>query len=579
MVAGADETPLPELSHQEASTGIFLVLRRIRIPLIIIIVVFAVSVLGLSLMPGEDEQGQPYRMNLFESFYFMSYTATTIGFGEIPYAFTAAQRLWVTGTIFASVIAWAYAVGSLLALLQDQAFRRALAQRHFSRKVANLREPFVLLVGYGNTSRRVARSLDDLGRRFVVVTDKEERVAAVDLASYRADTPALLGDATDTAQLVSAGLGYRHCEGVIALAGDDEANLDVAMTTALLRPDLRVIARSSSRDVARRMAAFGSPEIVNPVDRFGDHLRILYRSPASYQLMMWLTSAPGTPLPHRHDPVPRGRWVVYGDGWTSRELIEDLRKEGLEVTPASDESEGPSPDHGAQEVALDAAATQDAVAFVATTDDDMTNLSLVQRVREINPEAFLVSVQNRTANSTLFQAVGVEFGLVPAEVVAHEVMARLGTPALADFLAEVPHHDGQWAADLITRLTQRCGEGAPDVWRAPLTAQSAPAVTGSLEAGTLRLGDLIRDPAGRDQPLDVVPLGLKRGDQMQMAPDDEALLQLGDELLLAGRPAAWKALDATLNDEPTAAYVIDDHFMPAGWLWRRLSGDRSHEKV
>jgi Trk K+ transport system NAD-binding subunit len=249
------------------------------------------------------------------------------------------------------------------------------------------------------------------------------------------------------------------------------------------------------------------------------------------------------------------------------------------VTPASDESEGPSPDHGAQEVALDAAATQDAVAFVATTDDDMTNLSLVQRVREINPEAFLVSVQNRTANSTLFQAVGVEFGLVPAEVVAHEVMARLGTPALADFLAEVPHHDGQWAADLITRLTQRCGEGAPDVWRAPLTAQSAPAVTGSLEAGTLRLGDLIRDPAGRDQPLDVVPLGLKRGDQMQMAPDDEALLQLGDELLLAGRPAAWKALDATLNDEPTAAYVIDDHFMPAGWLWRRLSGDRSHEKV
>ncbi len=43
---------------------------------------------------------------------------------------------------------------------------------------------------------------------------------------------------------------------MVALAGDDETNLDVAMTTALLRPDLPVIARSSSRDVADRMQAF-----------------------------------------------------------------------------------------------------------------------------------------------------------------------------------------------------------------------------------------------------------------------------------------------------------------------------------
>jgi Trk K+ transport system NAD-binding subunit len=579
-VASADQTPLPGLRDHEASAGIFLVLRRMRIPLIVIIVVFAVSVLGLSLLPGEDAQGRPYRMSLFESFYFMSYTATTIGFGELPYAFTPMQRMWVTGTIFASVIGWAYAVGSLLALLQDRAFRLALARRHFSRKVANLGDPFVLLVGYGNAGRLVARSLDDLGRRFVVVVNEEERVTGVELASYRADTPALLGDATDTADLVSAGLGYRHCEGVIALAGDDEANLDVAMTTALLRPDLRVIARTSSRDVAQRMAAFGSPEIVNPVDRFGDHVRILHRSPASYQLMMWLTSAPGTPLPPRREPVPRGRWVVYGGGRTGRELTADLRKEGLEVTTAWGEAEGAAPDHRSQEAALESAGAHDAVAFVATTEDDMTNLWLIERVREMNPDAFLVSVQNRTANTTLFEAVGVDFGLIPADVVAHEVMARLATPVLSDFLAEVPRHDGDWAADLVARLTERCGTGAPDVLRVPLTATNAPALTGWLEAGTLRLGDLIRDPNARDEPLGLVPLALTRGDETRMAPDDDELLAVGDELLLAGRVSAWKALDATLTDEPTAAYVIEDRFVPTGWLWRRLTGgDRTRERV
>ena len=85
--------PLPELGPHLASTGVFLVLRRMRLPLIALIVIFAVSVLGLSLIPGQDDAGRPDRMSLFDSFYFMSYTATTIGFGELPSEFTAAQRM------------------------------------------------------------------------------------------------------------------------------------------------------------------------------------------------------------------------------------------------------------------------------------------------------------------------------------------------------------------------------------------------------------------------------------------------------------------------------------------------------
>ena len=111
--------PLPEPPGQQPSAGILLVLRRMRIPLIVLIVIFAVSVLGLTLVPGEDAQGRPTRLGIFEAFYFMSFTATTIGLGEIPYTFTPAQRMWVTFAIFLSVIGWAYAVGSLLALMQD----------------------------------------------------------------------------------------------------------------------------------------------------------------------------------------------------------------------------------------------------------------------------------------------------------------------------------------------------------------------------------------------------------------------------------------------------------------------------
>ncbi|HYI52870.1 MAG TPA: ion channel, partial [Microlunatus sp.] len=133
----------------QASATIFLIMRRMRTPLIVLILVFSISVVGLALIPGVDPDGESARMSLFDAFYFMSYTATTIGFGELPWPFTTAQRLWVTFSIYLSVIGWAYAIGSLLTLLQDHAFRHAVALQRFTTKVARIREPFLLLAGYG----------------------------------------------------------------------------------------------------------------------------------------------------------------------------------------------------------------------------------------------------------------------------------------------------------------------------------------------------------------------------------------------------------------------------------------------
>jgi len=574
------QVSLPE-THEQVATGILLVLQRMRIPVIVLIVIFAVSVLGLSLAPGEDFQGRPARMGLFDSFYFMSFTATTIGFGEIPYPFTTAQRMWVTFSIFLSVIGWAYAVGSLLALMQNRAFRQALARRHFARKLRNMREPFLLLIGYGNASKRVARSLDEMDRRFVVVDGDEDRVAEVDLASYRADTPALLGDVTDTARIVLAGLGYDRCEGVIALAGDEQANLDVAMTTALLRPDLRVIARSNSREVTERMRAFGAPDVVDPLDRFGDHLRILLRSPAAYQLMMWLTSAPRSPLPARRAPLPQGRWVVCGPQHICRELSADLRAEGLEVTAVTEVEPGRGADADQVDTpALDSADIEHAAAVVAASKNDTTNLWLVERTRRTNADAYLVAMQNREVNSPLFTAVGVDFGMIPAEVVEHEVLARLANPLLMQFLSQVPHQDDGWASEMVERLVDRSGTLKPDLWRIQLTAEEAPALTGPLAAGELRLGDVMRSPNDRQRSVDAVPLILLRDGDSVLAPRDEQQLQLDDELLIAGRPSAWSALVATLTYDVTAAYVVDGRIVPSGWMWRRLSrGDARHEDV
>lgn len=87
-------------SAAQASATIFLLIRRMRAPLVVLITVLSVSVLGLLLIPGQGPDGQPVRMGMLHAFYVVSYTATTIGFGEIPHEFTDAQRVWVTISIY-----------------------------------------------------------------------------------------------------------------------------------------------------------------------------------------------------------------------------------------------------------------------------------------------------------------------------------------------------------------------------------------------------------------------------------------------------------------------------------------------
>jgi voltage-gated potassium channel len=307
---------------------LLLTLRRLRAPLLLLIGIYAVGMTGLVLIPGIDAHGQPWHMSVFQALYFMSYTASTIGFGEIPQAFTDSQRLWVTFVIYASVIGWTYSLGSLLALTRDRAFMATLAAARFERAVRAMREPFYVICGFGETGLLLARALDSLRQRFVVVEIDPERAQALSLLGLEQDVPVLPADAALPDKLLAAGLGKPQCQGVLALTDDDQANLAVAMSVRLLNPRIPVLARAMSREVAANMASFGTDSIINPFTTFGDYLGLTISSPASYQLLSWLTGLPGTSLKPETVP-PRGHWVVCGYGRFGRGVVAAHRHEGM----------------------------------------------------------------------------------------------------------------------------------------------------------------------------------------------------------------------------------------------------------
>lgn len=556
----------------------FLALRRMRAPLITLILIYAVSVAGLTLIPGTDADGQPIWMSFLHAFYFMSYTATTIGFGEIPYAFSEAQRLWVIFCIYLSVIGWAYSIGVLLALLQDQNFRNAVRLQRFGQKVQHLREPFYLVCGYGETGQLICRALDQLGLRAAVVEIDEGRVSQLDLHGHSIDIPALAADARQPEVLKLAGLTHRCCRGVIALTNDDNANLAIAIAVRLLAPGLPALCRAETVETASNMASFGTRHIINPFDKFGRYLALALHAPAAYHLLEWLTGVPGTVVEPHRDP-PRGRWVLCGHGRFGKVMVSMLEQEGIPVTiidhapPVEDRARWVRGD-GAGVPALLAAGIQQAVGVVACTNDDVNNLSIVVTARELNPNLFVVLRQNLQANQALFDAFESDFTVVPSQIVARECLAILTTPLLVPFLNEIKQRGESWASTLLDQLTGSFGWEAPTVWSARIDAEQAPALLNLLErtGSGVALGDLLLDPHDRSRELECRVLYLARADDSTvMLPHRHTPIRAGDRLLVVGHGAARSDLDLTLHNENTRDYVLSGREIPGGWIWEQLA--------
>lgn len=564
--------------------ALILLLRRLRLPLLLLITIYAIAALGMVLIPGVDDQGRPWRMGFFHAFYIVSYTATTIGFGELPYPFTDAQRMWLTGTIYASVVTWLYSIGALLTTIQDPAFRNMRTASAFARTVRGIREPFYLVCGYGDTGSLLVRALSQYGIRSVVIDHNQERINALDLEDLPLVVPGLRGDAAQLNNLLLAGLQHPRCQAVIALTNNDDVNLKVAITAKLLTPGLTVVCRADTADTARNMDSFGTDHVMNGFETFARRLAMALHSPGLYLLFEWMTAAP---LETLKEPIfpPRGRWILCGYGRFGKAVHERLAREGVVATIIEADPEHTAPPEGSvigrgtEAETLHQAGIGDAVGIVAGTDNDTNNLSIIMTAHMLNKNLFMVARQNEQPNEALFHAANIDLVMQRSSVIAHKIFALLTTPLLTEFLDIALKQGNDWANQLVSRLGGVVGEQAPETWGLNVTLSDAPAIYLGLESGQLvTIGDLLRDPRNRDDRLPAVILLLKRKDVEWVTPDESLPLQLGDRLLLAGRIEAKRQMSWIERNHNSFHYLVTGYERAAGRVWKWFSrfADEKH---
>ncbi|WP_462419011.1 NAD-binding protein [Kytococcus sp. Marseille-QA3725] len=550
------EVPVP--ADDRAGEVLLFALRRMRGPLLMVIAVFTVSVLGLSLMPGVDANGDPRRLTVFDSLYVMSYTATTIGFGEVPNEFTIPQRMWVMGSIFASVFTWTFAVTSLFSILSAPGFREAMAELRLMRTLHRTREPFYIVVGHGQAGSAVAEGLLAIERNVVVVDEDAERLERMTMGRAGGRVYGLHGDARKVATLGTAGLGSQWCHGVLAMTEDDETNLSIVMSVNLLRPDVPVIARASRSAMAHRMRDFYPEHVINPLDEFGTYLAMQLQKPNVHRLVTWLMNSPGTELPPpRPKHLDSGHWLVVSDAEFGQEVARDLRAAGLEVTHAS-----PTGDH------VDLTSV---TGVVVGAESDIVNLSVAARVRQANPKCFLVLRQKSLGRRSTVEAFAPDTTFHPAELIAQEALAYLVSPNYWHFVRKVLQRSDEWAARVLADLQDRVGTRAPQAARLDIEARHAPALTRWLQRGSITLGELLVHPES-GEPLQVYVAVHSRDGQKTVAPGPETVLRPGDGLMVLGTAEGLSDLTSTVYNDADVEYLATGVHVPRTWVFRVLSG-------
>lgn len=556
---------------------IFVLFRRIRVPLIALLCTYAVSVLGLVLIPGVEVDGEPWRMSFFHAFYFVSFMGSTIGLGEVPHPFSEAQRLWTMFAIYATVIAWLYAIGTLLAMFQDQVFWRTVRHTIFVRGVRRIAEPFYIVCGYGDTGSLLVQALSDRGIRAAVIDIDQERIDALDIAGFSMSVPSLCANATDLEALRAAGLLLPRCAGVLALTNSDQVNLSIAISAKLLSPNLQVISRAEFADTAANLRSFGTDHVVNAYDEFADRLGMAIHSPSLYLINEWLTSTGHAEIDRPLSP-PRGTWILCGFGRFGKAVRRALSFEGVDVVvveknpEAVAAPEGTVRGRGTEAVTLREAGIEQAVGIIAGTENDADNLSIVITAREIKEELFTVARQNLRRNGALFESAWLNMVMQPGHIIARRILAYITTPLLADFLHQAENQDAEWANILVSRMAGVTGEHAPLTWHCQLVAPDAPAVTAVLKAGErVRVGDLLTDPRDRSRPLAAIALLLDRDGKQTLLPDPDTALKSEDRLLMCGSGDAETRMGWVLRNHNLLDYVRSGMDRPSGYVWRWIS--------
>jgi Trk K+ transport system NAD-binding subunit len=540
---------------------IWIVLKRLRVPSIVLILTFSVTIIGLILIPGMDDSGHVYHMTFFDAFYFVSYMASTIGFGEAPYTFTYPQRIWVSFAIYFTVIGWFYGIGAIVSLIQDEALKKAIERNRFRKQIMRLNESFYIIFGYNSITKSIIDRLNGHGYRIVVLDRSDKTIENLILENFYPPVPAFVGDATSQQMLKIAGIHQKNCLGVISLFENDMKNSQIATICKLLNKKLDVIVKATSPQQVEHFKNMNLRHIKNPFTIISKRIYYSITAPHIWLLEMWMY---GHILKLRkRDYLPHGRYIICGTGRMGQAIQYGLEKAGVEyvfynVNSKEYKEKNDSTIFGSQEDVdtLIKLGIKESDCILAATKDDLFNLTLLNKAKQLNPKIFTIARENSLDELNIFQAAKINRIYIVEKILADATYNYIARPLSDLFINEARKRDEEWATVVVNMLNTITGMN-PGYYEISLTSDTAYALSLRLEKNEkISLANLRRSREDRNEILKLVYLLLKRGDEVFLMPDSSMNIELGDELLIVSDYENYDDFEYIINNIYELEYAL-----------------------
>lgn len=524
------------------NNSLFIVLQKMRKPFLVILITYSIAILGLTLIDGVDSEGNVYNMSIFDAFYFISYTATTIGFGETPYTFTYPQRIWVTFSIYLTVLGWFYSIGSLISLLQDKLFISELEKAKFLRQIKNLNEKFIVVLGYNQITRKIIIKAMEQGLRTVVIEKDKIKINNLNLENFTPTVPVLYIENYSVKVLEAAGLKKRNCKAIVSLFEDDALNLKITLISKALNPNVKIAVKSTTSNHTENLKDLDAEVIVNPFSIISSEISLALWSPNLFKLEKWLY---GIDNLNATLPIfPKGLYIICGYGRMGKRVFEKLNEHDIEVKLieidknknlelTKDEIShlvfGNADD---RELLLEVG-IKEAVAIAAITDNDTTNLSILATAKKLNPNIVTIVRENEIADDFLFKNANINHIFTPSRILVNKVTNALVMPLSDKFLKLIIKKDNIWASKLVARLLKEI-DAKPLLLELEINENTSPQIYKYLLGKEFLTMDLLATSLyNKEQKNNVVPLLLQRENDTILLPLWEEELKIGDKILLA----------------------------------------------
>ncbi len=539
----------------------WIIIKRLRIPLIIIIVTFAISILGMMLIPGVDDEGKVYHLNFFDAFYFVSYMASTIGFGESPYAFTYPQKLWVSFSIYMTVIGWFYGIGTVVALIQDKVLLEEIERSKFVSSVNELNEPFILIFGYNNITKQLISQLSKIPKRMVVIDKNQAKIDGLNLENYHPFIPAFHGDLMDTSILEMAGIMSKNCTHAVMVFDNEFKNTQLAMICKNLNKDVKLIVRSDTLQNSEYLHNIKIDHIENPFKVISNRLYLALTAPSLWMLEMCVH---GHPLRiDKKEKIPVGKYVIFGYGRMGKALEDGLIKAGVNYEFidarhifANDKKLESIFSNDKLEDSLIEAGIEKASVIIAATRNDMVNLSIIMLSRKYNPNIYTIARENSLSGLSVFKAANIDRNYILEEIIANKTYNYLAMPLANAFIKLISKKDETWGDNIVNRIIYKMGR-KPHLCEMAITEKQAFALANVLKIdGSIKLKVLKRSRSDFNKTTALIFLLIQRGEKYILLPEDNFDLKIGDKMLIVCSNKSESDLAYILNNYYELYYVM-----------------------